>query len=168
MRGRSWWRGSIYRRPGKFWRGGGVGGGWQEVPGYGVVAGMVVSFSSIVGTVGVTLLLGAYFLHLFGFISRGRLYILLNIKGAGLSCYASVLIRYWPFVVLEGSWAFELCQSCVPRFSSFVTFVPWLLCWDWREKRASRWNKWLFCVYIWPRPLKAGEKKCIRPGLVSG
>ena len=65
---------------------------------------MDMSFSSIVGTVGVTLLLGAYFLHLFGFISQGRLYILLNIIGAGLSCCASVLIRYWPFVVLEGCW----------------------------------------------------------------
>jgi hypothetical protein len=65
---------------------------------------MVMSFSSIVGAVGVALLLGAYFLHLFGYLSQGRLYILLNIIGAGLSCYASVLIRYWPFVVLEGCW----------------------------------------------------------------
>ena len=54
--------------------------------------------------IGVTLLLAAFFLHLFGFISRGRMYILLNIIGAGLSCYASLLIRYWPFVVLEGCW----------------------------------------------------------------
>lgn len=61
-------------------------------------------YSSIVGTVGVTMLLGAYFLQLFGWIPKGRLYILLNIMGAGLSCYASVLIRYWPFVVLEGCW----------------------------------------------------------------
>jgi len=59
-----------------------------------------MSFSTIVGTVGVTLLLAAFFLHLFGFISQGRL----NIIGAGLSCYASVLIRYWPFVALEGCW----------------------------------------------------------------
>jgi hypothetical protein len=65
---------------------------------------MAMSFSSIVGTIGVGLLLGAYFLHLFGYIRQGRLYILLNIIGAGLSCYASVLIRYWPFVVLEGCW----------------------------------------------------------------
>ena len=49
-------------------------------------------------------LLAAFFLHLFGFLSQGRVYILLNIIGAGLSCYASVLIRYWPFVVLEGCW----------------------------------------------------------------
>ncbi|HEV3325270.1 MAG TPA: hypothetical protein VG052_06675 [Puia sp.] len=63
-----------------------------------------MSYSSIVGSVGVLLLLAAFFLHLFGFITQGRLYILLNILGAGLSCYASVLIRYWPFVVLEGCW----------------------------------------------------------------
>lgn len=63
-----------------------------------------MSYSSIVGTVGVTLLLAAFFLHLFGFLSRGRVYILLNIIGAGLSCYASLLIRFWPFVVLEGCW----------------------------------------------------------------
>jgi len=63
-----------------------------------------MSYSSIVGSLGVLLLLGAFFLHLFRFITQGRLYILLNIIGAGLSCYASVLIRYWPFVVLEGCW----------------------------------------------------------------
>jgi hypothetical protein len=63
-----------------------------------------MNYSSIVGTIGVTLLLAAFFLHLFGFLPRGKIYILLNIIGAGLSCYASVLIRYWPFVVLEGCW----------------------------------------------------------------
>jgi hypothetical protein len=63
-----------------------------------------MTFSSIVGTMGVTLLLAAFFLNLFGFIGRGKLYIFLNIIGAGLSCYASVLIRFWPFVVLEGCW----------------------------------------------------------------
>lgn len=63
-----------------------------------------MTFSSIVGTVGVTLLLAAFFLNLFGFIPKGKLYICLNIIGAGLSCWASVLIRFWPFVVLEGCW----------------------------------------------------------------
>jgi hypothetical protein len=65
-----------------------------------------MAYSSIVGTVGVTLLLVAFFLHLRGLIPQGKLYIILNIIGAGLSCYASVLIRYWPFVVLEGCWVF--------------------------------------------------------------
>jgi hypothetical protein len=65
-----------------------------------------MTYSSIVGTIGVALLLGAFFLNLFGFIRPGKIYIFLNIIGAGLSCYASVLIRYWPFVVLEGCWVF--------------------------------------------------------------
>ena len=64
-----------------------------------------MTYSNIVGTAGVTILLAAFFLQLFGILENRRLYILLNIMGAGLSCYASVLIRYWPFVVLEGCWA---------------------------------------------------------------
>ena len=65
-----------------------------------------MSYSSIVGAIGVTLLLAAFFLSLFRYITQeSRLYIFLNIIGAGLSCYASVLIRYWPFVVLEGCWS---------------------------------------------------------------
>ena len=63
-----------------------------------------MSYSSIVGSLGVMLLLAAYLLHLFRQIPQGKLYILLNIIGAGLSCYASVLIHYWPFVILEGCW----------------------------------------------------------------
>jgi hypothetical protein len=65
-----------------------------------------MSYSSIVGAIGVTLLLAAFFLNIFRFITQeSRLYIFLNIIGAGLSCYASILIRYWPFVVLEGCWS---------------------------------------------------------------
>lgn len=58
-----------------------------------------------IGALGVALLLVAYALHL-----RGRLaahsapYLLLNLLGAGLACLASVLIAYWPFVVLEAAW----------------------------------------------------------------
>ena len=63
-----------------------------------------MSYSTVIGSAGVIMLLVAFFLHLFGFLPQGKLYILLNIIGAGLSCYASVLIRYWPFVVLEGCW----------------------------------------------------------------
>jgi uncharacterized membrane protein required for colicin V production len=64
-----------------------------------------MNYSSFVGSLGVSLLLAAFFLNLFRYISQdSRLYILLNIIGAGLSCYASILIRYWPFVILEGCW----------------------------------------------------------------
>jgi hypothetical protein len=64
-----------------------------------------MSYSSLVGSLGVALLLAAFFLNLFRYIQQGsKLYIVLNIIGAGLSCYASFLIRYWPFVILEGCW----------------------------------------------------------------
>jgi hypothetical protein len=65
-----------------------------------------MSYSSIVGSIGVTVLLTAFFLNLFRYLPQGsRLYVFLNLIGAGLSCYASVLIRYWPFIILEGCWA---------------------------------------------------------------
>jgi hypothetical protein len=63
-----------------------------------------MSYDSIVGTVGVSLILLAYFLQTFGLMQRGKSYFLLNTVGAALACYASLLIHYWPFVVLEGVW----------------------------------------------------------------
>ncbi|PWT71494.1 MAG: hypothetical protein C5B59_17905 [Bacteroidetes bacterium] len=51
------------------------------------------------------MLLLAFFLNLFGLLSqRTRMYVWLNIAGAGLSCIASMLIHYLPFVILEGVW----------------------------------------------------------------
>ncbi|MBK9569462.1 MAG: hypothetical protein IPO53_05745 [Chitinophagaceae bacterium] len=47
----------------------------------------------------------AYFFNIFNFIPKeGKLFFLMNIIGAGLACYASFLINYWPFVILEGTW----------------------------------------------------------------
>jgi hypothetical protein len=58
-----------------------------------------------IGFTGVTILLAAFLLNLFGKISKDRLlYILLNIIGAGLACMASYFINYVPFVILEGTW----------------------------------------------------------------
>jgi hypothetical protein len=63
--------------------------------------------SIIIGSVGVGLLLVAFLLNLFGIIRQeSRSYAVMNIVGAGLSCYASILIDYIPFVVLEGAWCF--------------------------------------------------------------
>jgi hypothetical protein len=57
------------------------------------------------GAIGVTMLLLAYFLNLFDKISQhGLAYILLNFIGAGIACLASVLLHYWPFIILEGAW----------------------------------------------------------------
>jgi hypothetical protein len=64
-----------------------------------------MSFAEGIGAFGVSLLLLAFFLNLAGFLSATtRLYRLLNAVGAGLACYASYLIGFWPFVVLEGTW----------------------------------------------------------------
>lgn len=64
-----------------------------------------MNYNDIVGTAGVGLILLAYFCSIFGWINgKGKLFFLLNIVGAGLACYASWLIDYWPFVILEGTW----------------------------------------------------------------
>jgi hypothetical protein len=61
--------------------------------------------TDIIGTIGVGLILLAYFCQTFNWINgKSKLFFLLNIIGAGLACYASYLINYWPFVVLEGTW----------------------------------------------------------------
>jgi multisubunit Na+/H+ antiporter MnhG subunit len=61
--------------------------------------------TDIIGTIGVGLILVAYFLHIFNLLSKSnKLFFLLNIAGAGLACYASWMIDYWPFIILEGTW----------------------------------------------------------------
>jgi len=66
-----------------------------------------MNFNDIIGTIGVGIILIAYFLNNFSFIKpNGDLYFVLNIIGASIACYASILINYIPFVILEGSWAF--------------------------------------------------------------
>lgn len=64
-----------------------------------------MSYNDIIGTIGVGLILLAYCLNTFAIIpGDSKLFFIMNIAGAALSCYASLLIRYWPFVVLEGVW----------------------------------------------------------------
>jgi hypothetical protein len=64
-----------------------------------------MSFNDIIGTIGVGLILLAYFFNIYNRIPKeGKLFFLMNCAGAGLACYASLLINYWPFVVLEGIW----------------------------------------------------------------
>ena len=64
-----------------------------------------MGYNDIIGTIGVGLILLAYLFQTFGWLkAKSKLFFLLNIVGAGLACYASYLINYWPFVVLEGTW----------------------------------------------------------------
>lgn len=58
-----------------------------------------------IGFIGVTMLLVAYFLNLKDFIKKDSFnYLLLNVVGAGLACFASILLKYLPFIILEGCW----------------------------------------------------------------
>lgn len=58
-----------------------------------------------IGFIGVALLLAAYILNLKNLIPKdGMAYLQLNAIGAGLACMASVLLAYWPFIILEGCW----------------------------------------------------------------
>ena len=64
-----------------------------------------MNFNDAIGTVGVGLILLAYFLNMFSIIKKeGTLYFLINIIGAGIACFASVLIYFVPFIILEGAW----------------------------------------------------------------
>jgi len=65
-----------------------------------------MSTSDWIGAIGVAITLIAYFCMSFKWMSaHGRIFFLLNTVGAALTCFASYLISYWPFVVLEGTWA---------------------------------------------------------------
>lgn len=62
-------------------------------------------YSDWVGAAGVSLLLFAFALNVFGILDRQSLmYSAINAAGAGLAAYASWLISYLPFLVLEGTW----------------------------------------------------------------
>ena len=58
-----------------------------------------------IGFIGVAILLIAYFLNITDKIGKDSMvYLQMNFFGAGLACLASVLMNYWPFIILEGSW----------------------------------------------------------------
>jgi hypothetical protein len=62
--------------------------------------------ATLLGSIGVTLLLVAFLLNsLKRMRSDGWAYLALNLLGAGIACWSSWLIRFMPFVVLEGTWA---------------------------------------------------------------
>ncbi|EHQ27331.1 CBU_0592 family membrane protein [Mucilaginibacter paludis] len=81
-----------------------------------------MKLSDIIASVGVIILLIAFFLNLNQKIkSDSKLYIWCNIIGAGMNCYASYMISFYPFFVLEAIWTgvaiFSLFKN-VPRGTS--------------------------------------------------
>ena len=75
-------------------------------------------FPTIVGSIGVGLLLLAYFLNLIKRVSQDSgLYKTMNVVGAGLACYSSYMISFVPFIVLEGVW---LAVSAIALIKLFL------------------------------------------------
>ncbi len=65
-----------------------------------------MDYSILIGSIGVSLLLLAFILNLFKWIQSDSLpYTLMNFVGAAVAGYASVLIHFIPFVILEFFWA---------------------------------------------------------------
>ena len=61
---------------------------------------------TVIGSLGVAILLLAFFLNLVRVLgTESYPYAALNLAGASLAGYASYLIGFAPFVVLEGTWA---------------------------------------------------------------
>ncbi len=67
-----------------------------------------------IGFTGVFMILLAYFLNVTEkIINKDLSYILLNFIGATLACLASVLLKYIPFILLEGAWAIVSLLSLI-------------------------------------------------------
>jgi hypothetical protein len=65
-----------------------------------------MSPETMIGSLGVALLLLAFLLNLVRVLSTESYpYTALNFAGASLAGYASYLIGFVPFVILEGTWA---------------------------------------------------------------
>jgi hypothetical protein len=75
----------------------------------------------VLASIGVIILLVAFLLNLYDKIPvHSKAYSLMNFIGAGICCFASYLIRFYPFIVLEGVWSFVALLSLfnVPRGTS--------------------------------------------------
>lgn len=73
-----------------------------------------MSLSEALGAIGVAILLVAFAGSSLGRLSTQAVpYQLMNLFGAALSCAASALIPFWPFVVLEGTWALVAAVALV-------------------------------------------------------
>ena len=80
-----------------------------------------MKLSDIIASIGVIILLIAFLLNLYKKLpSDSKSYSLLNLMGAGICCFASWMVSFYPFVILEGVWGFVALVSLfkVPRGTS--------------------------------------------------
>ncbi len=65
-----------------------------------------MTFTTLISTIGVSLILLAFLLTTFKLVSTDHKgYLLLNIVGGAFACYGSVLLDSLPFIILEGTWS---------------------------------------------------------------
>ena len=82
-----------------------------------------MSVANWVASIGVGILLVAFFLNIFGYVNnKSKLYALLNAIGGLISCYASWMADFYPFVVLNIIWSFTAILSLFKRNVSRETF----------------------------------------------
>ena len=72
--------------------------------------------STLIASIGVSLLLLAFLANLTKLQKQNDLiYLLMNFAGAALACYASYLIDFLPFIILEGTWALVAVAAMVKK-----------------------------------------------------
>ena len=77
-----------------------------------------VSLATMIGSVGVGLLLVAFVLNISRVLKAESIpYLTLNLVGAALACLSSWMISFMPFVVLEGTWAVATLVALVRTFA---------------------------------------------------
>lgn len=75
-----------------------------------------MQLSDLIASIGVILLLIAFFLNLRKMLSTESVtYSMLNIVGAGMCGFSSYLISFYPFMILEGIWVSVALYSLMKR-----------------------------------------------------
>ena len=80
-----------------------------------------MKFPDILASIGVIILLIAFLLNLYKKLpAQSKVYGLMNFIGAGICCFSSYLIKFYPFVLLEAVWSLVALLSLfnVPRGTS--------------------------------------------------
>ncbi|WP_445957352.1 CBU_0592 family membrane protein [Yeosuana sp.] len=78
-----------------------------------------MNFTDWIGFLGVFQILLAYVLNVSGkATNKSFIFIILNLTGATMACMASVLLNYWPFIILEGIWALVSLYSLITYLRS--------------------------------------------------
>lgn len=76
-----------------------------------------MTLADYIGTVGVTILLIAFFLNLTKKLSQDSpTYMLLNFSGALVALISVAMLPYWPFIVLEGVWMLVSLNALIQHY----------------------------------------------------